>query len=202
MEKGISMSGEELLENVFRILCQMVTEQQIIFPERVSTIIADDSDIHRIRRGYIGYKKATLLSFNGKIWAMSIGKAWGDYPARPYNSDILAIEIAASEKETGKDVSEEIQELIHLGNSFRHSLIIARQNGQITVAKNTQNRFREKVLRLLQPISSNFIAQKLEVDTNCISAINLEHPTISPVRYTPEFAEELAKQFAKILSNE
>lgn len=200
MEKKIGIFAEELLQIVFQKFCKMYTGKLITFSTKVSTIIADDSDEHRARLGYMGYINATLFQLNGKTFAISLGKAWGDYPAYPYKSDILALEILSPETKSDEDISDAIQKCIHLGDFFRHSLIIARRNGQITVAKNTQNRYRKKILESLQPISSNFIAQKLEVDTNSISAIDLEHPTISAVRYKPEFADELVKQLSIILS--
>lgn len=202
MEKKIGISAGELLENAFRILSEKNSYRRISFPEKVSVIIAEDSDVHRIRQGYMGYKSATLFEINEKLWAMSVGKAWGDYPAAPYDSDILAIEISSPEAKIEKDLVKEIQKRIHFDEYFQHSLIIARKNGQITVAENPENRFRKKILESLRPVTSKFIAQKLEVDEGSISAIELQPMVISMVRYKPEFAEVMANRIFEILCKE
>lgn len=202
MEEKIGISAGELLENAFQILCKANSCRKISFSERVSVIIADDSDIHRIRQGYMGYKSVTLFEINGKLWAMSIGKAWGDYPAAPYHSDILAIEILSPEAKNENDLVEEIQKRIHFDEYFQHSLVIAMKNGQIALPENPENRFKEKIFESLGPISEKFIVQKLEVDKESISAIDLQPVVKLPVRYKSEFAEVLAKLIAEILSKE
>jgi hypothetical protein len=202
MEKKIGIPAGELLENIFRILCQINSYREIIFPERVSVIIADDSDAHRIRQGHMGYKSVMLVQFNSKIWAIGIGKAWGDYPAHPYNSDILAIELPELKGKADEKISERIQELINSGVCFQHSLIIARQNGQITVAKNPENRFGKKILESVRPIAAKFVAQPLEVSNEYVSAVNLLPMVKSPVLYKQELIEILAKQISEILSKE
>ncbi len=195
-----TISAEELLEITLERLSKIIPSEEIIFPGRVSVIIADDSDAHRIRQGYMGYKKARMFRFNeGKTWTISIGKAWGDYPAKPYNSDIIAIEISP-EKRSREEIIKEIQETIHLGQGFLYSLIIARQNGKITIARNPENRFGKKILEQLRPIASKFITQRLEVDDKYISASDLLPVVKSPVRYKPEFADELAKTISEILA--
>ncbi|MDP3057784.1 MAG: hypothetical protein Q8N37_04720 [bacterium] len=202
MEEKIGISAGELLENAFRILSEKNSYRRIGFPEQVSVIIAEDSDIHRARQGYMGYKSATLFEINKKLWAMSVGKAWGDYPADPYDSDILAIEISSPEEKIDKDLMGEIQKRIHFDEHFQHSLIIARKNGQITVAENPENRFKKKILESLRPVASKFIVQKLEIDKWSVSAIDLQPVVISMVRYKPEFAEVMANRILEILRKE
>lgn len=199
-EKNIP--ADELLRNVFQRLAEIGSNQEVSFSEEASVVIADDSDIHRTRKGFMNYKSVIICRFGSKTWAISIGKAWGDYPADPYKSDIIAIEISPPGLKSEKQISEEIRKLIYLGWYFENSLIIARQNGQITVPENPRNRFKKKILESLRSIAKTFIAQSLVVDDESISARTLEPVVISPVLYKPEFTEVLAKQIAEILSKE
>lgn len=106
MEENSGLNVRELLKETYSILQKRYNPQQIILPRRALAEIADDSDLHRIRVGYIRYESAGLFQLDGKTWAIARGEKWGSYPAEPYDSDILALEFLVEGK-TPEQIQEE-----------------------------------------------------------------------------------------------
>ncbi len=193
--------ASEVLERVFEELAKKHQNKQIIFSEGVSTIIAEDSDWHRIRIGYMGYKEVKIFRFNGRHWVLGLGKAWGSYPARPYKSDIIAIEILPDESVSAEKIAEKIQEE---GFGLGRSLIIAKSNGMLTIERNTifpaeQDSFFHKMREHLNGIIPEFTAQEIKASDKCISASDLQPVVTQPQCYKPELVETLVEIIPKIL---
>lgn len=122
--------ASEVLERTFEEIIKKQPNRQVVFSELVSTVIADDSDHHRIKRGYMVYKEVRILQFNGKHWAIGMGEAQGDYPARPYGRGIIAVKILPDESIGAEEIAEKIQ----IEGGFSNLLLISKYGAVLTIA--------------------------------------------------------------------
>lgn len=143
----------ELFENTYKRLGDRNSNREIILPEKVTSEIADDSDHHRTRTGYMGYETVRFFNFNNKSWLIGNGKACGDYPARPYNSDILALELDFNKN--SKIIHNNFQK--NIGSYFRNSLIHGMSDGML--ASSEHGRFTNAMMTLLKPRIEEFVAE-------------------------------------------
>ena len=77
MSKQNDLNVRELLKKTYSILCKRYKPKDITFSERALTEIADDSDWHRTKKGYMGYGAAALFQLDGKSWAIVRGEKCG-----------------------------------------------------------------------------------------------------------------------------
>ncbi|MDP3992205.1 MAG: hypothetical protein Q8P79_01710 [Nanoarchaeota archaeon] len=82
------ISGGELLQRVYDCLFYEQVEEVVELEEPVCILVADDSDHHRIRRGYMKYVDGKVISLDEKNWFIGVGEPHGDYPADKYAGDI------------------------------------------------------------------------------------------------------------------
>lgn len=205
LKKKLALKKElfasEVLEKTLKELAKKHPNRRVIFLEEVSTTIAVDSDAHRIRRGYMKYKEVRIFQFNGRYWALGLGKACGSYPARPYQSDIIAIEVLPDESVSAEKIAEKIQ---IEGFGFSSSLIIARADGTLTVERNTifpieQGSVFYKMREYLNKIIPEFTAEEIKTSGRCISASDLRPVVTQSQRYKPELVAKLVESIPKIL---
>ena len=121
-EGQVGISGHELLKRVFEDLKTRLNGREIKLPSKVMVEIADDSDWHRSRTGYMGYESVVILNVGGKTWAIAFGTACGDYPADKYDCDIAAVKISGNESSL-KKLAEEICESLQRNEYFLSSFI-------------------------------------------------------------------------------
>ncbi len=195
-EKTEGLNVRELLKSTYSTLTARHNPQQIVLANRALAEIASDSDWHRTRVGYMGYENAGLFQFNGKTWAIARGEKCGSYPAEPYDSDILALELLADRK-TPEQIQEELSKGIGQGSYFKNSLIFGMANGNLSL--NKEGRFGEEMLKRLQPEIERFIAQEPEYDRSVILLLSLQHPATKLMLYKPEFADFLADSIEAVL---
>jgi len=189
----------ELLKKAYERLSQQHKNREIIFSNSVLTEIADDSDYHRTKTGYMGYESARAFQFNGKIWVVARGEKCGSYPAEPYDSEILALEFPLKERIT-KTTKEELAGRINESSYFRNSLVYGMADGNLVVSK--RGRFGKQMLDLLKPRIKEFIAQKPEYDRSLILASTLRHLTKKCMLYKPKFVDFLAESFETVLKSQ
>jgi len=86
-------------------------------PETVGiySLIADDSDYHRTRKGFFKYSNGFFLPVKDQQWLVSRGVSCGSYPAHSYHGDIAAVPVL-------KTLDETIQQLS--APYFRNSLLV------------------------------------------------------------------------------
>lgn len=189
----------DLLKRAYERLSQQHKNREITFSNKALTEIADDSDYHRTKTGYMGYESARAFQFNDKIWVMARGEKCGSYPAELYDSDILALEFPLKGEIT-KATKEELTERIKESSYFRNSLVYGMADGNLSV--NGKGRFGKQMLDLLRPKIEGFIAQKPEYDRSVILASTLQYPTTKNMLYKPEFADFLAESFETVLKSQ
>jgi len=204
-DKVEGLNVRELLKNTYSRLSERHNPQEVVLPNRALTEIANDSDLHRTRVGYMGYETAGLFQFNGSVWTIARGEAYGSYPADPYDSDILALEFelrrpiqgGRTRKKTEKQIQEELGESISRSEYFRNSLIYGMADGNLAVSKN--GKFGERMVEILRPEMQRFIAQEPEYDSQYLSLSTLSPICKSSVKYKPEFADFLADSIEAVL---
>jgi hypothetical protein len=196
MKKIKGLTVREILEDTYSILRKRHNPQEIIFQHKVLAKIADDSDYHRTRIGYMGYKTVNLLNLNSKTWAIARGEKCGGYPADPYDSDILALELIVKEQ-TSEQIQEELTGRIRESLFFENSLVYGTANGNLGL--NKDGKFGKRMLEILRPEIDRFIAQEPEYDQRHLSLSTLSPICKKPVLYKPELAGFLADSIEAIL---
>jgi len=196
-QKGLYV--RDLLKSAYEILSQQHENIEITFPNQVLTEIADDSDWHRSRTGYMGYESARAFQFNGKVWVVARGEKCGSYPAKPYDSDVMALEFPLKGIIT-EATKEELTRKIEESSYFINSLIYGMADGNLAVSG--RGRFEKQMTELLRPKIQEFIAQKPEYDRSVVLASTLQHPTTKNMLYKPEFADFLARTFEAVLTSQ
>ena len=192
-EQG-GISVRDLLKDTYEKIGQRNSNSKIIFPNKVFAEIANDSDYHRTRIGYIGYENTRTFKFNGKYWAIARGEKCGDYPGDIYDSDILALELKSESTER-----EELERKISESTYFTNSLIFAKTDGHLCLSK--ENRFGIKMRDLLQSRIEKFIAQLPEYDESLFSARTLSPVCTKSVMYKPEFTDFLTDSIKQVLES-
>ena len=198
MDGNTGISARELLLETFNDLQDKLKGKKIDLPRQARALIADDSDWHRIRRGFTGYESAVVLEPNeAKMsWVIAFGTKCGSYPADPYNCDIAAVSI--STRDTPEEqLAADIYASLRRNTRFRNSLIYAMADGEIAISKRSP--FIKDVLDFLQPRIEEFIAQNLEVDPELFTT-DFRPVVKSAIRYKREFVPFLSETFQAILA--
>jgi hypothetical protein len=186
----------ELLKNTYDRLAERHDSQEIVLQKRVLTEIANDSDYHRIRIGFMKYDNIRLFQFNEKNWVIARGEKCGSYPAERYDSDLLALEFPIEGKDS-EQIQKELRERIEQSQYFQNSLVFGMDDGNLGVSED--GIFKEKILGRLNPRIQDFIAQEPEYDKSMILTSTLHHPTTKSMLYKPEFVDFLADSIEAVL---
>ena len=200
VSESAGLTVRQLIEKTHQVLAQRNKHEEIIFPEDMqpSAEIADDSDWHRTRKGHMHYVSAGLFQFGGRTWAIGIGIAGGGYPARPYNSDLLALEFVVDGK-SKKQLVEGLATEIRHSEYFANTLFFGKSDGLLAVSR--EGRFSDAVRERLAPVAEEYLAQKPEYDTIVVLASTLQYPTTKQTLYKSTFPEFLAKTIEDVLAN-
>jgi len=127
------LRGSEVVEKVFKILTKNVT-MEVFFPTTEEPIgafalIADDSDDHRTRRGYMRYLSFRIITLGSQQFALGLGTAWGSYPARPYENDIMILKVPQAIKDV--EICKWLEETVPSNRIFRSSVILGMELGEL-----------------------------------------------------------------------
>jgi hypothetical protein len=192
-----NLSVREVLDKTYEILEKKFKHKTITFPEEATPEIANDSDWHRTRTGCMSYKKANVFRFNGKEWAVAIGRACGSYPADPYDTDLSAIQ-TKTEGKLEEQIQKEIMEGFERSGYFRNSIVYGMSDGSLAVGQ--QSPFKEKVMEILRPQIENYLAKPPQYHDRFIT-MDLRPLVTGRAEYKPKFADFLAESIQKILEN-
>lgn len=198
---------DELLRRTYSNLSTKLPNQELTLAEPLYLEIADDSDDHRIRKGYMEYKKANIIETSGKTWLIGLGKAYGSYPSKCYNHDILTIELPNKQEfinelkswakegeyhfksQTGERFVEEIWRSFY----FRNSIIYGMDNGSLNAR--VKSRTGMKLMEALKEMQKNGIIKK-----NKLEFIENESKISIPSKeYNPKFSIILAEVIGGVL---
>ena len=200
IREGAGLTIGQLIKETYKLLAQRNKHEEIIFPEdkRPSPEIANDSDWHRTRTGHMFYESVRLFQFGGRTWAIGVGTASGGYPAKRYDSDLLALEFVLDGKHKEQIIDELATEIRH-SEYFANTLFFGKSDGLLAISK--EGRFSNVVWERLAPVAEEYLAQKPEYDTGVILASTLQYPTTKQTLYKNTFPEFLAKTIEDILAN-
>ncbi len=197
MGQDKTLNVHALLRSVCRRLGRRYSRNTLFFPDGVCTEIADDSDYHRTRRGYMRYRSAKVLRLNGRTWILARGERSGAYPADPYDSDIVAIEI---DRQTPVDAAlvKNAAEAIRQGNYFLNTVVCGLADGNLALYE--RSRFGSRMLPRLRPAADGLIAQAPKRDDRYLSLSTLQPVVTSSARYKPEAVRTLADMIVAVLN--
>ncbi len=195
---GNSLSVWDLLSETYSKLCENNSEKEIFFGKKVLSEIADDSDWHRHRTGYMGYEKVNIIKIKGNKWVLGLGKKCGAYPGNQYVGDIIALDIK-NEKEINKKSIEEIAKQIDKGEYFRNSLIVGTRDGGLEAFK--KSKLSMKLLEIVESKGEDYIAREAKVDVTKIMVDTLSPVVRQGMEYKPEFVDFLRNSIEKVLTD-
>lgn len=198
MVEGVAVEGitaSELLKQVFESMQRKLEGREIQLPSAALAEIANDSDWHRTRIGYMSYQAVTLVKIDDKEWALAFGSASGDYPAGPYSCDIVVLPVSTNGK-SDEQLVLEIHDALAASSYFRNSLVYAMYDGSLAGAKN--GRFTQSVIELLRPRIMEFTAQEMEINRGVVH-LDLRPVVKSSYLYKPEFVTFLSDSFCDLL---
>ena len=213
------LKGDRVIKEAYSFLSGKHSYETITLPGNgASPIIANDSDYHRTRLGRMNYKRLDLAEIEGKPWALGLGKAWGDYPAKGYGNDIIAIglfEMDGMGENISKMMKENPEEYLFskvMEGNFHNSLIHT-YNGRLRLIgdfvapfKSKFNPFGKRVLERIRSRAQDyvFVERKPGERGNLLVTIYpssgetegvFDHP-----EYPRRFANAIAESMQSVLS--
>lgn len=187
------LSGNQLVKAAYHLFCKRNQGTEVKFTEpnlptedwdsyyrhrgqMVHRVIADDSDWHRNRTGYMSYDSAQILRFGKKAWVVARGEKTGDYPGDQYASDIIAIYAGDVGVLPEKERAERLKEILRKGSSQSHaefsdSLLVAMSDGSVVFPEFGIGR---RLFELKGDELQTHIAEQRQLDKRYISAGTLQ----------------------------
>lgn len=195
------LSGMEMLEKVYAQLVKRNKAQLVDFqaiPKRYPDdemmeklhgearflwfLIADDSDHHRDRRGWMRYDLAHIVEKGGQRAVIAHGRKAGSYPGDQYAGDLIVVPTNGFGKEDPVALARTVRDDLrrrHLGY-FSDSIIVAMSDGSLKFPASQPG------IRLQQRISGELRQTEPAVeDGRYIQASSLRVPVIREGRYHP-----------------
>lgn len=187
------LTAKELINATYECLKKKYFLQETKLGKDIFVEIADDTDWHRVRKGYMIYKSSAICKINGKFWLIFQGEETRGYPADPFAANLAAILI-----DFPRIKEEDYLSLVENSTYFRNSLIIARMNGDIE--GNGENNLSVELINSIKPKFSSFIARGIKRDKNLYSLSDFQPVVRSPMLYKQNFVKFLGSAVVKALS--
>jgi hypothetical protein len=194
------LTARQLLRGAMRRLGRRRRIRNVWMQSGARSLIADDSDHHRIRRGYMLYLTAKIIQVGPRAdqnyWLLARGEGNLAYPAAAYDSDLLARRIEPP-FEFGKPLAERVAAIIGEASFFRHSLTVALSDGNMFCP--TVNQAGARLGILLEGKAGQWLAQRAEYNNELLLAATLQPVVNRSYGYRPEAANELANLVVRAL---
>ena len=163
--------------------------------EPLKTEIANDSDWHRTRVGYMFYPEMAVVGLNGDRFTIGRGEKGGHYPGDIYVGDIIALKVMGEEEGA---LRKEIEGKIREASYFSSSLIIGMEDGNLGLSQRSV--YGEGLKRLFgREEFGTFIMQASERHSEYIRLATLTPAVKRCTTHKPEFAKFLANALEEIL---
>jgi len=189
------LSARALLCATYDLLSATHAPKQIAFDTKVLSEIADDSDYHRTKKGYMGYRTAGIFRFGNKRWAIARGEKCGAYPAEPFDSDLIALEVTVR---GSRKIPQTLAAQIQYGRYFANTILFAMADGKLFIPE--EGRFTRRMNEVI-PKLNRFEAQPAEYDRSCIALSTLRHPATKCAQYRSDCHLFLAEAIEDILQS-
>lgn len=173
------MLAREVLEKTYSSLRGDLLE--VSLKEPVFVEIGDDSDWHKVVKGYSRYEKFFILN---EKWVVSLGQKFGKYPADRFDRDIVAVKI---------DGIKSNEELFQQNEYFYYSLIISLASGEIGTRVDG---FFSSQMRDLKTI--DFVIREKKLDEKRYKP-NLQPLVVEKIDYNEKIVEYLKTKIYNIL---
>lgn len=192
------LTGREVMERLYENIKKRLRGEEVKLKHTVHAIIADDSDYHRTRIGYMGYESAIVVAVNGKRWAVAFGEACGDYPADPYDCEIAAVSLPSRIERSREETLGDIAWQLERSAWFRNSLIFAMSDGRLAHTARAgglglKNAVGKKMIRLIQGKAKSFVISDRVTHPNLISVATMDKVVVRGPRYKPGLVRELTR---------
>lgn len=205
-KKGLGVG--EVLEGVYEELVKTSGAREVDFPRAVHTIIADDSDYHRTRRGFMMYEKVLFLPKGEDLWVVAWGRARGGYPADPYDSVITAFVFEKRPEED--ELLTHTEKALEIAAFFSHSLIVGMKSGDLAFIEKPRsyvytqtNHLAVALGRALEArIQSHHVVTEKDVNRELIDMGTLRPLVTRATRYSPSIIPVIADAIHTVLSDE
>lgn len=206
-EEGLRIG--ELLDITYSKLVERHNPQELTFQDATRSEIANDSDYHRTRIGYMCYESVGLFELDSEMWAIARGKKCGSYPGGQYVGDIIALDLVDGVKIgdfffiKSDEIPEELTKEIRRGHYFLNTLFFGTDDGNIgsneTHYFDLPTRFGKRMSDLVGSRINEFVMQTPEYDKSMILASTFQHPTTQVMLYKPETPDFLADSIEQVL---
>lgn len=171
--------------------------------KRLCLMIADDSDYHRSRSGYMAYHTLRITQFGGNQFLMGLGYKAGDYPGKEFAGDIIAVPSSIPSDVINNSPREKLTQLVketfyHLaGDFFRPSLVIAMADGRLVFPESTlgYNLWETVDTRVRELVAGNCVR-----DGRLLSCATLAPVVCQPAEYKREVVGVLVEGIEKVLT--
>jgi len=195
-EEKVGISVLDLFKKVVAKLVLDLRGKKICFPARIEAEIANDSDWHRNRVGYIGYDEAFLVKVQDKQMVIALGEKCGQYPGDQYCCDLVVAFVLAKSK-MPKDIKSSVREILSSNTYFHSSTMVAMADGRFGVRQGSPY-LAQINAAISARILSDYTARDLEVDRDLLT-MNLQPVVKAGVLYKEEFVDILADILKKVV---
>lgn len=178
------LSVREVIKATYNKLVKEHQAKKIHFPQGIMVEIANDSDWHRTRVGYMKYSEIGVLDIGDKKWLFGMGEKAGSYPGEIYDCDLIG-------KRVESDLSKKrIEDKIMIGEYFRNTLILGMASGQLGVSG--KDKFGGRMVKCLErDIKQEHFSQQVEFD-NSHFTMDLRPVCTRVARYSPKVVDVIA----------
>jgi len=198
------LSGGDVVRQTYARMIKDLRGEEQRLPRELLLVIADDSDHHRSRTGYMRYEEGGLVTVGERRVFLAVGAAWGDYPARPYDCDLLALSVTwewSGPEDVRKHYEGPFGAMVRAGMvPFNDSLLVAMASGALESPSRFGKRA-ERVRELLgSPDMQAHAVQDVERDARYVAASDLQPVVSRPARFSSKIVDPLAANLIEILS--
>ncbi len=189
MPDPVGLSVGQLFRKVFDALQQRLEGETVVFERPPRAEIADDSDWHRSRTGYMVYEAAFLATIGNDLWLFAFGNQTAGYPADPYAAELLGRKVRADENESPEERQQRLSETIGEASYFSNTFFVGMADGRIA---GTNYRYSQSSLEHLGLLSEDDIVQDLEHRTDVLHA-DLRPVVSQARRYNEALAQRIVE---------
>lgn len=189
MEK-IGLRIDEVMWRVFVYVVWFFEGEFVNMDQKIFVEMADDSDPHRERNGYMIYDQYVRFeNAKGYKFIGGFGKKCNNYPGEVFSSDFLLIKL-------GKNFEGKEAEIIKDSEYFRNSLFVTLESGHFSVGP----RFDLNDSLFSRSIMSEYVVRNMKVDPDHVT-LSCNPIVIESLLYNEKFVDYLAKIAINYIQN-
>lgn len=193
-EEGlVAINGSEVLSRFYELLRQANVEVKFPDDEKVKTLIADDSDGHRTRRGYSVHESFMIIN---EKWLASLGNKSRSYTTDLYDKDLFLLSIQQDEISSfSGGIVSYARYNIENAEYFRHSVLLSVSDGRLYVAPWLDLNFRDRIAKSI--MQHRLKAAEYREDVIMLSS--LSYLNTKKAQYSTNLPTELFNIFQEML---